>query len=63
MYTSQLEDYILKYANRSVLEIMMHLHVAHAFINPMQLVENSNRMMAPIRFQDPIETLFKQIEN
>jgi hypothetical protein len=45
MYTYQLEDYLLQYANRSELE-----------------AENCNKMEAPINFQDPIETLFKNIE-
>jgi hypothetical protein len=33
------------------------------FINPTQLDEKYNKMMAPINFQDPIETLFKHIED
>jgi hypothetical protein len=63
MYTSQLEDYLLQYANRSSLEILMHLKQTYGFINPTQLAENYNKMTAPINFQDPIETLFKQIED
>jgi hypothetical protein len=63
MYTSQLEDYLLQYANRSALEIIMHLKQTHGFINPTQLTENYKKMTAPINFQDPIETLFKQIED
>jgi hypothetical protein len=63
MYTSQLEDYVLQYANRSALEILMHLKQTYGFINPTQLAENYNKMTAPINFQDPIETLFKQIED
>jgi hypothetical protein len=63
MYTSQLEDYLLQYANRSALEILMHLKQNYGFINPTQLAENYNKMTAPINFQDPIETLFKQIED
>jgi hypothetical protein len=63
MYTSQLEDYLLQYTNRSALKMLMHLKQTYAFINPMQLAENYNKMTAPINFQDPIETLFKQIEN
>jgi hypothetical protein len=63
MYTSQLEDYIVQYANRSALEILMHLKQTYGFINPTQLAENYNKMTAPINFQDPIETLFKQIED
>jgi hypothetical protein len=59
MYTSQLEDYLLQYANRSALEILMHLKQKYGLINPMHLAENYNKMMAPINFQDPIETLFK----
>jgi hypothetical protein len=61
MYTSQLEDYLLQYANRLALEILIHLKQAYGFINPPQLAENYNKMMAPINFQDPINTLFKHI--
>jgi hypothetical protein len=63
MYTSQLEDYLLQYANRSALEFLMHLKQTYGFIIPTQLAENHNKMTAPINFQDPIETLFKQIED
>jgi hypothetical protein len=58
MYTSQLEDYLLQYANLSALEILMHLKQTYGFINPTQLAENYNKMMAPINFQDPIEMMF-----
>jgi hypothetical protein len=63
MYTSQLEYYLLQYANRSALEIIMHLKQTYGFINPTQLAENYNKMTAPVNFQDPIETLFKKIED
>jgi hypothetical protein len=63
MYTSQLEDYLLQYTNDSDLEILMHLKQTYVFINPTQLTENYNKMTAPINFQDPIETFFKQIED
>jgi hypothetical protein len=63
MYTSQLEDYLLQYANRSALEILMHLKQTYGFINPTQLAENYNKITAPINFQDPIETLLKHIED
>jgi hypothetical protein len=62
MYTSQLEYYLLQYANRSALEILMHLKQTYGFINPTQLAENYKKMTTPINFQDPIETLFKKIE-
>jgi formylmethanofuran dehydrogenase subunit A len=39
MYTSQLEYYLLQYANRSALEILMHLKQTYGFINPTQLAE------------------------
>jgi hypothetical protein len=48
MYTSQLEDYLLQYANHSSLEILMHLKQTYGFINPAQLAENYNKMTAPI---------------
>jgi hypothetical protein len=63
MYTSQLEDYLLQYANRSALEILMHLKHTYGFVNPTQLAKNYKKMTAPINWQDPIETLFKQIED
>jgi hypothetical protein len=63
MYTSQLEDYLLQYTNRSPLEILMHFKQTYGFINPTQLAENYNKMTVPINFQGPIETLFKQIED
>jgi hypothetical protein len=50
MYTSQLEDYLLQYANRSALEILMHLKQTYGFINPTQLADNYNKMTAPINF-------------
>jgi hypothetical protein len=50
MYISQLEDYILQYANRSAVEIIMHLKQTYGFINPIQLTENYNKMTAPINF-------------
>jgi hypothetical protein len=61
MYTSQLEDYLLQYEKRSALEIVMHLKQTYGFINPTQLAESYNKVTAPINFQDPIETLLKQI--
>jgi single-stranded DNA-specific DHH superfamily exonuclease len=63
MYTSQLEDHLLQYANRSALYILMHLKQTYGFINPTQLAEKYNKMTAPINFQDPIEMLFKQSED
>jgi hypothetical protein len=62
MYTSQLEDYLLQYANYSALEILMNLKHTYGLINPTQLAENYNKMTAPIRFQDHIETIFRKIE-
>jgi hypothetical protein len=59
MYTSQLEYYLLQYANHSSLEVIMHLKQTYGFTNPIQLAENFNKMTAPINFQDPIEALFK----
>jgi hypothetical protein len=58
IYTSQLEDYLLQYANRSALEILMHLKQTYGFINPTHLADNYNKMTVPINFQDPMETLF-----
>jgi hypothetical protein len=41
----------------------MHLKQTYGSINPTQRVENYNKMTALINFQDPIETLFKHIED
>jgi hypothetical protein len=40
MYTSQLNDYLLQYANRSALDVLMHLKQTYGFIHPTQLAEN-----------------------
>jgi hypothetical protein len=63
MYTYQLESYLLQYANCLVIEVIMHLKQTYGFINPTQLADNYNKITAPIDFQDPIETLFKKIED
>jgi hypothetical protein len=41
----------------------MYLKQIYGFINPTQLADNYNKMTAPINFQDPIETMFKQIDD
>jgi hypothetical protein len=41
----------------------VRLKQTYGFINPTQLAENYNKMTVPINFQDPIETLFKHIED
>jgi hypothetical protein len=41
----------------------MNLKQTYGFINPTQLADNYNKMAAPINFQDPIETMFKHIED
>jgi hypothetical protein len=63
MYTSQLEDYLLQYANHSALEIVVHLKSTYGFINTTQLADNYNKMTAPINFQDSIQALFTHIED
>jgi hypothetical protein len=40
MYTSQLEDYLLQYANRSALDMLVHLKSTYGLINPTQLAYN-----------------------
>jgi hypothetical protein len=62
MYTSQLEDYLLKNVSWSPLEILVPLSFTYAFISHTKLADNCNKMTAPTSFQDPIETLFTQIE-
>jgi hypothetical protein len=63
MYTSQLEVYFLQYANRSALLVLLHWKQTYGFINPTQLADNYKKITAPINFQDPIETMFNQIED
>jgi hypothetical protein len=63
MYTSYLEDYLLQHAHRSALENLVHLKINYGFINLTQLADNYNSMRAPVIFEDPIETCFKQVEN
>jgi hypothetical protein len=63
MYTSQLEEYLLQYANCSAYKIWVHLESTYGLINPTQLADNYNTMTDLIHFQDPIESLFKHIED
>jgi hypothetical protein len=39
-YSSQLENYVLQYANRSALKMLIHLKTIYGFINPTQLADN-----------------------
>jgi hypothetical protein len=41
----------------------MYLKETYDFINPTQFADNYNKMTAPIKFPDPIETVFKHIED
>jgi hypothetical protein len=63
MYTSELEDYLLQYTHRSAPEILGHLRTTYDSITPIHLADNCTKMTMSISFQDPNETLFKQIED
>jgi hypothetical protein len=61
MNTSQLENYLLQYANRPVLEMFLHLCTTYFFINPTQIVDNYNKMKATISLQELIQMLLKKL--
>jgi hypothetical protein len=61
IYASQLEDDLLQYADRSALEILMHLKQTYGFINPTQLDESYNKMVAPINFKIPLKLFSKKL--
>jgi hypothetical protein len=63
MYTSALEDYLLGYAGVTVRELAQYIIHTYSRIDPAQLADCYTKMTHPYDLQDPIETLFTQIDD
>jgi hypothetical protein len=63
MYTSALEDYLLGYAGVTVRELVQYIIHTYSRIDPTQLADCYTKMTRPYDLQDPIETLFTQIDD
>jgi hypothetical protein len=63
MYTSALEDYLLGYAGFTVRDLVQYIIHTYSRIDPTQLADCYIKMTPPYDLQDPIETLFTQIDD
>jgi hypothetical protein len=62
-YLHALSDEIVGYAKCTSLQILTHLLTYYAMIAPTELTQNYERLNAPYDPNQPIETLFQQIQD
>jgi hypothetical protein len=62
-YLNALSDGIVGYANCTSLQILTHLLTFYAMIAPTELTHNYERLNTPYDPNQPIETLFQQIQD
>jgi hypothetical protein len=62
-YLNALSDKIVGYANCTSLQLLTHLLTYYAMIDPTELTQNYKRLNAPCNTNQPIETLFQQIQD
>jgi hypothetical protein len=62
-YLNALSDEIVGYANCTSLQILTHLLTFYAMIAPTELTQNYERLNTPYDPNQPIETLFQQIQD
>jgi hypothetical protein len=62
-YMNALSDEILGYANCTSLQFLTHLLTYYAMIAPTELTQNYERLNTPYNPNQPIETLFQQIQD
>jgi hypothetical protein len=62
-YLNALSDEIVGYANCTSLQLLTHLLTYYAMIAPTELTQNYERLNAPYDPNQPIETLFQQIQD
>jgi hypothetical protein len=62
-YLNALSDKIVGYANCTSLQLLTHLLTYYAMITPTELTQNYERLNAPYDPNQPIETLFQQIQD
>jgi hypothetical protein len=62
-YINALSDEIVGYANCTSLQILTHLLAFYALIAPTELMHNYEHLNTPYDPNQPIETLFQQIQD
>jgi uncharacterized protein YukE len=62
-YLSALSDKIVGYANCASLQLLTHLLTYYAMIAPTELTQNYEQLNTPYDPNQPIETLFQQIQD
>jgi hypothetical protein len=62
-YLNALSDEIVGYANCTSLQLLNHLLTYYAMIAPTELTHNYERLNAPYDPNQPIETLFQQVQD
>jgi hypothetical protein len=62
-YLNALSDEIVGYANCTSLQLLTHLLTYYAMIAPTELTQNYERLNAPYDPNQPIETLFQQVQD
>jgi hypothetical protein len=62
-YLSALSDEIVGYANCTSLQLLTHILTYYAMIAPTELTQNYERLNTPYDPNQPIETLFQQIQD
>jgi hypothetical protein len=62
-YLNDLSDEIVGYANCTSLQLLTHLLTYYAMIAPTELTQNYERINKPYDPNQPIETLFQQIQD
>jgi hypothetical protein len=56
-------DPVVRYANETSISLITHLKESYAFIAPIELVANYERMCQPYDPSHPIEDLFKKMQD
>jgi hypothetical protein len=62
-YLNALSDEIVGYVNCMSLQLLTHLLTYYAMIAPTELAQNYERLNTPYDPNQPIETLFQQIQD
>jgi hypothetical protein len=62
-YLNALSDEIVGYANCTSLQLLIHLLTYYAMIATIELTQNYERLNTPYDLNQPIETLFQQIQD
>jgi hypothetical protein len=62
-YLNAISDKIVGYVNCTSLQLLTHLLTYYAMIAPTELTQNNERLNTPYDPNQPIETLFQQIQD